>query len=695
MPRFVFSLTTIPLSIDVLPISLGGTSSTTVAGVAKALNAIPVAEIGQLNGPIALDSNGKLPLSSLPLNTADGLVGLDGNGRYRIGQFKVNAPNGFVQLTETGQLPSQFSLSYTAVQGPSILAQREIGMYRISNYDSRRPYEIIALTGSIVIAGDVFYYTAPDIPGQTGFTVDGKTYDIAVVGTNVLAPTITGPANSTADISLNPIIAGSAFSLTQGTDAHVSSSWQLSLDSNFSTIAQANYNSANDKISWSVSDLLSLRTYYVRVRYQSQYSGESEWSATSSFTTKAANAALYESARYVAYDRTTDEYFGVAIALSKNDNVLVIGAYRKTDTVANQGAVYVYVKSGNNWVYAAKLVAFIPGIDEAFGMAVDVSADGNMIAVGAPNYSDVATHQGAVYVFRRTWGTWEQIGFLTHVDPMTNDSLGSAVAISADGMTIATAAPMKEGSYAAQGIGYIFTYDGTLWSQQSKLVHEDAAAGDQLGRCISISDNGSLVMLGAGYKSDSGLYQNGAVYVFSGSGAMWSQQSKISSPDPVGKDRFGSSVSLSFDGLTAVIGAPNKNGVSGSGQGAAYVFNYANGNWGFTVKLAALDPSQSQFGQSVSLSDDRLRIAIGAFVDSSLTPVVRHGSVYTYKLIDGVWLPDQKKTVATPQTDGLLGGQVCYSSTGRYLFASAVGDDSLAGAVYLFVNLAVPVIILS
>jgi FG-GAP repeat len=93
-----------------------------------------------------------------------------------------------------------------------------------------------------------------------------------------------------------------------------------------------------------------------------------------------------------------------------------------------------------------------------------------------------------------------------------------------------------------------------------------AAAGEGLGKAVSLSADGTTALVGAwGY----GGNYTGAVYVFHETPAGWSQSAVLTNGAGAADDRFGAAVALSPDGTTALIGAW---GVD-SDRGAAYVFH--------------------------------------------------------------------------------------------------------------------------
>jgi hypothetical protein len=131
---------------------------------------------------------------------------------------------------------------------------------------------------------------------------------------------------------------------------------------------------------------------------------------------------------------------------------------------------------------------------------------------------------------------------LTASDRAKNNFFGYSLAVSGS-----TAVVGAYGSKSNTGAAYVFTRSGAAWSQQAELTASDGARGDYFGWSVAIT--GSTVLVGA---MGSNNYA-GAVYVFASSGATWSQQAELTASDGAEADFFGWSVALS--GSTVVVGA--------------------------------------------------------------------------------------------------------------------------------------------
>jgi hypothetical protein len=396
-----------------------------------------------------------------------------------------------------------------------------------------------------------------------------------------------------------------------------------------------------------------------------------------------------------------------------------------------------------------------------FGQGMALSGNGLTLAVGAPAERSSATGingseiqdlttplvPGAVYVFASSGMTWTQQAYVKASNTKAEDRFGSSVALSSDGSTLAVGAP-QEGSAAigidgnqaddtAFGAGavYVFTRDGTSWSQQAYVKASNTGKNDHFGLRIALSGDGSTLAVGAeeedseasgidGDQTDNSSAGAGAVYVFARSGSTWSHQAYIKAsntgPEP---SYFGASVALSDDGSTLAIGARGEDsgatGIDGDetdrsadNAGAVYVFSRSGSTWSQQayVKASNTDGGDT-FGISVALSADGSTLAAGASGEASAATGIdgdrtdnssaAAGAVYVFTRSVTTW--SQQAYVKASNTDpgDAFGFRVALSGNGATLvvgaFAEASGatgiggdptDNSVpeSGAVYVFMR---------
>jgi len=326
--------------------------------------------------------------------------------------------------------------------------------------------------------------------------------------------------------------------------------------------------------------------------------------------------------KLTASDAASNDFFGYSVAFSKDGSVLAIGAYGQDGS----GSVYLYSGSGTNWTEIKKLTASDAAAGDNFGSSVAFSKDGNVLAIGAEDDDDNGVSgSGSVYLYSGSGTNWTEIKKLTASDAASNDNFGSSVAFSNNGL-LAIGAYQDDSN---KGSVYLFSGSGTNWTEIKKLTASDAAAGDIFGSSVAFSNNG-LLAIGAYLDNDNGQNDSGSVYLFSGSGTNWTQQTKLTASDADTSDYFGYSLAFSNNGILAV-GAFGDDVTGSDNKGSVYLFSGSGTNWTEIKKLTAYDAAAGDnFGSSVAFSNNGL-LAIGAYLDD-VTGSDNKGSVYLYDL---------------------------------------------------------------
>jgi hypothetical protein len=321
-------------------------------------------------------------------------------------------------------------------------------------------------------------------------------------------------------------------------------------------------------------------------------------------------SAWSETTKITPSDAAANHNFGIATSLSSDGTTLAIGA-------RGGSAVYVYNYDGSAWNQTAKLTSS-DGVSNYFGNALNISADGTTIAVGARLDDDIASNSGAVYVFDYNGSAWSEITKLTASDGGASDWFGDSVSLNSDGTTLAVGSYLDDDVASNAGAVYVYDYDGSAWSETTKLTASDGASSNAFGAALNLSNDGKTLAIGA-YNNAS----KGAVYVFGYSINSWSQTAKITATDGASSDSFGFSANLNLDATTIAIGAPGDDG-----KGSAYVFNYSGGVWSQAHKVTAGDGAASDSFGRVRFSLDGKTLAVGASGDDDNG--ANSGSVYIF-----------------------------------------------------------------
>lgn len=323
----------------------------------------------------------------------------------------------------------------------------------------------------------------------------------------------------------------------------------------------------------------------------------------------------------------------------------------------------------------AKIIASDGVASDYFGYSVALSGDTAVIGAGV-SYINSASGPGAAYVYTRNGTSWSEQAKLTASDASTLDQFGISVGIVGD--TIVVGARGADGLVAGSGAAYVYTRSGTTWSEQAKLTASDGSLGDYFG--FSVAVHGDTVAVGA-YRDDDGGSDSGSAYIYTRSGTTWNQQAKLIASDGLTGDRFGWSVDIYDD--TALIGAYYDDD-NGARSGTAFVFTRSGTIWGEQAKLYPDDPKSFHFfGLSVALSGDTA--LIGALGDADNG--AEAGAAYVFVRTGMLWSQQAKLKGSDNVTDDEVGWSVALS--GDTALLSAIRDDDNgtdSGSVYIFVR---------
>ncbi len=340
--------------------------------------------------------------------------------------------------------------------------------------------------------------------------------------------------------------------------------------------------------------------------------------------------------------------------------------------VEDEGAAYPITIDPWIWVQQAKL---LPSGGEAYDFFGHVVAiDGDTALVGAYRDNEMAENAGAAYVHVRSGTTWIQQAKLTASEGEYYDRLG--IAVSLDGETAIAGAWGDDDIGVDAGAAYVFVRSGTSWSRQAKLTAPDGITLDMFGSAASV--DGDTALVGAPHHGDQG-YGYGAAYVYVRSGTSWSLQAKLTANDPVAYAWLGESVSL--DGDTALVGAWGDD-VHGPDSGSAYVFVRTGTTWSQQAKLVApVGAAGDNFGYSTSVHGDT------ALVGAPREDVMGDdaGSVYAFVQSGSAWSLQARIRGITVGGGDHFGQSVALRGDTALIGTPLDSDQgTFAGAAYVF-----------
>lgn len=389
--------------------------------------------------------------------------------------------------------------------------------------------------------------------------------------------------------------------------------------------------------------------------------------------------ASYTESKVLADNPTDHDYFGTSVAISNDGAYAIVGSISEDTGGAGAGAAYVYVRSGSSWSQQQMLTASDAMANGIFGYSVAMSSDGTYAVVGA-RYQNT---NGAAYVFTRSGTTWTQQAKLTASDAAADDNFGYSVDISNDGTYIIVGAKDEDGAAGNTGSAYVFTRSGTSWSEQQKINGSGSTVNSYFGYSVSINSDGTYIAVGA-YADNNMDY--GAVHVFSRSGSTWTEQQKIVASDQGVSDHLGVSVSISGAGDYVIAGAWGSE-TGGSNAGAAYIFSRSGTTWTQQQKIQSTDiGANDHFGWSSNISNDGNYVIVSAHYEG--TGGSEAGAAYIFNRNGATWSQVRKLQAADRTTGDYFGNSVYLSTDASFAICGShyesTAPNSYQGAAYIF-----------
>ncbi|MBL9173952.1 MAG: PQQ-binding-like beta-propeller repeat protein [Verrucomicrobiales bacterium] len=180
-------------------------------------------------------------------------------------------------------------------------------------------------------------------------------------------------------------------------------------------------------------------------------------------------------------------YFGAT--LGARENLLIASAPLRIRAGSTLGGVTIWRRQAGAWRQEADLNPAIAGESAEFGQALDV--EGDLAVVGAPGDMSGDVPSGAVYVYRRTEGSWELEARLTPPEGQPFSRFGESVALRGDRLLVG--APFGRGSESYSGVAHLFTRVGGTWVPGNVLTAGTAGRWSGLGRAVALSGTRALV----------------------------------------------------------------------------------------------------------------------------------------------------------------------------------------------------------
>ena len=231
-----------------------------------------------------------------------------------------------------------------------------------------------------------------------------------------------------------------------------------------------------------------------------------------------------------------------------------------------------------------------------------------------------------------------------------------------------------------EGAIYVFTQTGGVWTQGQEFMADDGVPGDQATFGTAIMIDGDTAVIGALGATVNGHANQGAAYVFKETGGVWSQVAKLVADDGDANNYFGQAAAIVGDNI--VVGAYGASVNGNALQGAAYVYTNLGGTWTFVKKLVADDAVGGEFfGRSVAMSGTR---ALVGAPYASVDGTAARGAVYMYDGSTSDWTQTEKIVADS----GGPGDAFAFSlaATPTHMVAGANGVGGGQGAAFVFAD---------
>ena len=294
------------------------------------------------------------------------------------------------------------------------------------------------------------------------------------------------------------------------------------------------------------------------------------------------------------------------VAISGDGRTLGIGAGHSDGAFNEGGEVRVYREINGQW---QQIGGPIYGVDkfDYFGKFLALSTDGNRLAVGSAWNDDFDRNAGHVRVFQYQSGNWVQMG-TTILGSDRHEMLGRSVWLNGDGSSLVVGAPRNDSTGINAGAAMVYDWNGSNWTRRGLAVGGESA-GDLFGRVVSISDNGNTIAVGAPNNDDGGT-SAGHVRVFDWNGSSWVQRGN----DIDGVESFersSKSFGLSGDGNTVAVGGYLNND-AGRNAGQCRMYRWNGSSWQLLGQPINGDAAGDLCSYTLAVNGDGNILALGS-----------------------------------------------------------------------------------
>jgi len=313
--------------------------------------------------------------------------------------------------------------------------------------------------------------------------------------------------------------------------------------------------------------------------------------------------------------------FGTSILLEGDE--LIAG---EPNTTFREGSVYVYHRSGNEWMLDQRITS--PDAERADGFGSVVARTGNTLFVGQRDQP--------LHIFERGANGWASVGRLE-----------------GNGTTSADPGCSSYG-YCGTEFGITLTAGGDWLFVGSPGVTPPRSRGEEPPP-----------------------EEPGVVYVYHrNANGRWTEHSSLQPASGTGGDRFGLTIHL--DGGTALIGSPRWNDEAAGLERVGRVtrFDLENGSWTESGDLDIESSSAANVGASIVVHDDMAFIGAPGWNESQ-------GAVIRLRRSGDDWVRGGRMSLGNGETGDRFGSGIGFAGNDLWIGAPTLREN-LTGSVYVY-----------
>lgn len=345
-----------------------------------------------------------------------------------------------------------------------------------------------------------------------------------------------------------------------------------------------------------------------------------------------------------------------------------------------------------------------------FGSSLDISSNGNYLAVGSPG-------DNSVYIYNRnntrTPLSVRNLILQDYKNASNNDKFGHATSMTDTADKIFVSSPYTANiikmtlssttrSYArtqlitgadSGAVGRVMQYDS-----DNDVLYVKVISGTFTTESLDIGDSSSVVTISSIEGTGNEINQGAVHLILRDADLNFGLNQTFSSPSCGQDEYFGWSIDCTSDGSFLAVGAPGKtfnSEDSSNSVGKVYIYKNDNGIYKHyqTISATGQDSQiQDGFGSSVSFSNDGSVLAIGSpdydVQGTNDSSSYGAGMVQVLRRYDnGFWHENEIIVDSNPFTDEYFGKHVQLSDDGSKLIISspqANNTENREGLVYVY-----------